>query len=79
MTARLAQKRREGQTVRAQLAMRIELIRGVSPEPQVGVGVGLRTKLGNEQRDRRNDGNPKLKFSAQSFHSGGNSVDSDTK
>jgi hypothetical protein len=27
----------------------------------------LRTKLGNEQRNCRNEGNPKLKFSAQSF------------
>jgi hypothetical protein len=59
--------------------MRIELIRGVSAEPQVRVGMGLGAKLGDEQGDRRDEGNPKLKFSAQSFQGGGNSVDSDTK
>jgi len=48
----------------------IELIGGVDPEPQMRVGMGLGAKLGNEQRDRRNDGNPKLDFSAQSFHGG---------
>jgi hypothetical protein len=41
--------------------------------------MGLGAKLGDEQGDRRDEGNPKLKFSAQSFQGGGNSVDSDTK
>jgi hypothetical protein len=79
MSACLGLQRREGQTVRAQLAMGIELIRSVSAEPQMGIGMGLGAKLRNEQRDRRNDGNPKLNFSAQSFHGGRNSVVSGTK
>ncbi len=47
--------------------MGIELIRRVGAQPQMRIGMCLRTKLGNEQRNCRNEGNPKLKFSAQSF------------